>query len=89
MNYERDETFTPLARNYLLRGAGEYPAEGIAADLGFDRVVVKPFSTGGVDVWFYMPDDPCNCRSHHVEFGRTGGEIFLSDALTCSTEDDA
>jgi hypothetical protein len=76
----QDESMTEEARRFLLKGEGKYEADGMAASLGFETVVVKPFGLVGVDVWFLRPDDPCKCRSHHVEFGRTGGEMILNDS---------
>jgi hypothetical protein len=73
----RDTSLDQEARRYLLKGQGEYRADGQAADWGYVRVVVRQFGAAGVDVWFYRANDPCNSRARHVEFGRTGGEMLL------------
>ena len=73
----RDNSLLEEAVQYLLKGRGEYGAAGRAKSLGFSKVIVKPFGKKAVDVWFYRANDPCNCRSWHVEFGRTGGEMLL------------
>ena len=70
-----DDSMTAEARRWLLKGEGEYAADGKAADLGYAKVKVKPFSAAGADVWFFRSDDPEG--SHHVEFGRTGGEMLV------------
>lgn len=72
----RDESMTVEARRYLLKGQGVHEADGLAADLGYVQVRVKPFSEAGVDVWFYRHCDSPR-GSHHVEFGRTGGEMLM------------
>lgn len=74
---ESDNTMTQEAVKYLLKGQGTYEADGFSAEMGFATVTVKPFGREMVDVWFYKADDPCNCKSHHVEFGRTGGEMLI------------
>lgn len=71
-----DNSLTAEARRWLLKGAGEYAADGKAADLGYVRVDVRPFGKRGADVRFYRGDGPRS--AHHVEFGRTGGEMLLS-----------
>jgi hypothetical protein len=73
----RDNSMHVEARRYLMKGEGIHPADGLALELGYEHVNVKPFSTAGADVWFFRANDPCNCRSHHVEFGVTGGEIIV------------
>lgn len=56
----RDTSMHQEARRYLLKGEGWHAADGLAADLGYDRVQVRPFIEAGVDVWFFRPNDPCN-----------------------------
>lgn len=54
----RDDSMTAHAAMFLLRGQGEYQAEGLSAELGYSKVSVKPFGDSGADVWFYRADDP-------------------------------
>ena len=55
-----DNSMDEEARRWVLKGEGWHKPDGLAARLGYDRVQVRPFSTSGVDVWFYRPNDPCN-----------------------------
>lgn len=88
--YVPDDAFTAWCRDLILRAvAGEVGADGRLAatdepyEYGFRSWKIRAFSRAGIDVWLYRDGDPCNCRSWHVEFGRTGGEM-----LAAGEEDD-